>query len=158
MKKKIVVIAALLSIAGYLLPFAVTKAGSGPTTPGDVPGAPTTLNVRITAYASVADETDSTPFITANGTVVHNGIIAANFLPFGTEVMIPSLFGNKVFTVEDRMAPYFKNSVDIWMPSVGKAIVFGVHRAEIVVIPPGPSVAQTAGTSTQTTALAVAVK
>lgn len=135
-----VVIAVLLSIVGYVLPFVATQAGSNPADQPVLPGAPTILSMRITAYASVPAETDNTPFITANGTYVHDGIVATNLLPFGTEIMIPSLFGKKVFVVDDRMAPQFKKSIDIWMPSVGKALYFGVHNAEVVVIPPGPTV------------------
>jgi 3D (Asp-Asp-Asp) domain-containing protein len=141
LKTRIVAIAILLSVAGYIMPFAVTKAGSDPSNQAALPGAPTVLSMRITAYASVVAETDNTPFITANGTYVHDGVVATNLLPFGTEIMIPSLFGNKVFTVDDRMAARFKNSVDIWMPSVGKALYFGVHYAQVVVIPPGPTLA-----------------
>lgn len=134
-----IAIVALLAVTAYILPFAITQAGSGPAGPSDVPGAPEVLHMRITAYTSLPDETDSTPFITANGTYVHDGIVASNLLPFGTEVEIPSLFGSKVFTVEDRMAPEFRNSIDIWMPTFGKAIYFGLHRADVVVIPSVPT-------------------
>lgn len=135
MKKISVLLVSLLAIASYILPFTVTKAGSDPVNPADVPGAPQVVHLRITAYTSLPDETDSTPFITANGTLVRDGIIATNLLPFGTQVEIPSLFGDKVFTVEDRMAPEFRKSVDIWMPSFGKAIRFGLHYADVVIIP-----------------------
>ncbi len=134
MKKKVVAITVLLAATGYVLPFAITKAGADPSSQALLPSATTTLDLRITAYASVPDETDNTPFITANGTYVHDGIVASNMLPFGTEIMIPSLFGDKIFTVEDRMSPYFKRSIDIWMPSVGKAIYFGLHHAEVVIL------------------------
>jgi 3D (Asp-Asp-Asp) domain-containing protein len=141
MKKRLIAVAVLLAIAGYILPFAITEAGSDPVNPNVLPGAPVTLSLRITAYTSVPEETDDTPFITANGTYVHDGIVATNLLPFGTEVMIPSLFGSKVFIVEDRMAPNFKKTIDIWMPSVGKAIYFGVRTAKVVIIPSGPTLA-----------------
>ena len=93
-----------------------------------------TLWVRVTAYASVPDETDNTPFITANGTHVRDGIVASNVLPFGTQIQIPELFGNKVFTVEDRMNKRIKNTIDIWMPSVGQAVNFGIEHAQIVIL------------------------
>ncbi len=93
-----------------------------------------TLSLKVTAYASEVDETDSTPFITANGTYVHDGIVATNLLPFGTKVMIPSLFGDKVFTVEDRMNRKFSNNIDIWMASRQEALDFGAHGANIVVL------------------------
>ena len=141
-KTRIVAITALLAVAGYILPFVVTQAGSEP--PAGVSALPSdaqTLAMRITAYASVPDETDDTPFITANGTRVRDGIVATNLLPFGTEIKIPSLFGDKVFVVEDRMAPEFKKSIDIWMPSVDKAVYFGLHYADVVVVSPAQPLA-----------------
>ena len=88
---------------------------------------PRVLSLRVTAYTSVPDETDSTPFITASGELVRDGIVATNLLPFGTKVTIPALFGNKIFVVEDRMNERMKNSLDIWMQTKGKALLFGVH-------------------------------
>ena len=73
-----------------------------------------TYLVRATAYSSTVDQTDDSPFITASNTYVRDGIVAANFLPFKTKIMIPELFGNKVFTVEDRMHRRFSDRVDIW--------------------------------------------
>ncbi|MBI2036999.1 MAG: hypothetical protein HYT14_01400, partial [Candidatus Liptonbacteria bacterium] len=55
--------------------------------------------VTITAYSSTPEETDSTPFITASGTHVRDGVVAANFLPFGTAVKIPELYGDRLFVV-----------------------------------------------------------
>jgi 3D (Asp-Asp-Asp) domain-containing protein len=138
MKKLITYVVAALSIASYGFPALVAKAGT------DLPpfsliqspaSTPETLSLRVTAYASTVDETDSTPFITANDTHVHNGIVATNLLPFGTKVEIPSLFGTQIFTVEDRMNKCETHGMDIWMPTVGKAIVFGVHYAQIVILP-----------------------
>lgn len=90
--------------------------------------------VWVTAYTSVPNETDSNPFITADGAYVHDGIVAANWLPFGTKIKIPALFGNKIFTVEDRMNAMFNNRMDIWMPNVTKAINFGIQRLEVIVV------------------------
>ena len=101
------------------------------------------IEVQVTAYASVPQETDSTPFITASGKHVADGFIASNFLPFGTKVMIPSLFGGKIFTVEDRMARRMVGYVDIWMPTVADAKDFGIHKAQIVVLGnPGTNIAE----------------
>lgn len=100
------------------------------------------LTVRVTAYASVPEETDNTPFITASNKHVQDGFIAANFLPFGTKVQIPSLFGNKIFTVEDRMNRKMVGFVDVWMPTVADALDFGTHKTEILVLGNlGPAVA-----------------
>jgi 3D (Asp-Asp-Asp) domain-containing protein len=91
--------------------------------------------VRVTAYASVPEETSDHPFITASGAHVHDGTIAANWLPFGTQVKIPAIFGDKVFTVEDHMNHiYDKGSVDIWMPSVTGAVDFGVKHTDIEIL------------------------
>ncbi len=99
------------------------------------PSTHTNVEVRVTAYASVPEETSSHPFITASGVHVHDGTIAANWLPFGTKVKLPALFGDKVFTVEDHMNHiYDKGSVDIWMPSVNKAVYFGVKHTDIEIL------------------------
>ena len=66
-------------------------------TPADPADARYTTTRIVTAYSSTPDQTDATPFITANGTTVHDGIIAANWLKFGTRVRIPDMFGDKVF-------------------------------------------------------------
>ena len=73
------------------------------------------LFMKVTAYSSSPDETDNTPFITASGKTVRDGVVATNVLPFGTKIKIPSLFGDKIFTVEDRMHRRMKNVMDIWM-------------------------------------------
>lgn len=90
--------------------------------------------VTLTAYSSTVDQCDSTPFITASGTRVHNGTIAANFLKFGTKVRIPEYFGNKVFTVEDRTHPRYGNRIDIWMKTRSDALNFGIRNLKIEVL------------------------
>lgn len=92
------------------------------------------MTVDMTAYSSTPDQTDSTPFISASGKRVHDGMIAANFLPFGTKVMIPELFGDKVFVVEDHMNRRFPNRVDIWFATRHEAMNFGIRTAEIVIV------------------------
>lgn len=87
-----------------------------------------------TAYTSSVDETDSNPFITASGSRTHPGTIAANFLPFGTKVKIPSHFGDRIFTVEDRMHKRFSDRVDIWMETKKEAFAFGKRRVSVVVV------------------------
>jgi len=90
------------------------------------------MNVVITAYSSTPDQTDSSPFVTASNKRVRDGIIAANFLPFGTKVKFPALFGNKEFTVEDRMKSNTK--VDIWFFDRESALRFGIKRSEMVIV------------------------
>jgi len=60
------------------------------------------VKVIITAYSSTVWQTDDTPFITASGAFVEDGIVANNLFPFGTEIKIPELYGDKIFVVEDR--------------------------------------------------------
>lgn len=106
--------------------------------------APRSMKTVITAYSSTREQTDATPCITANGFNVcrHNteNVIAANFLPFGTRVKIPELFGEKEFIVQDRMNARYSNRVDIWMTSRQKAKQFGVKRAHIIVLANEPKV------------------
>jgi 3D (Asp-Asp-Asp) domain-containing protein len=135
--KKLKLIAVLsATLVSYVLPIFIAQAGTDPLIPplALVHNSAKILYLRVTAYTSSPEETDDTPFITANGTVTHDGIVATNLLPFGTKVMIPALFGSKVFTVEDRMAPRKKNTMDIWMPSKGRALFFGVNYANVVVL------------------------
>lgn len=92
----------------------------------------------MTAYNSEPGQTDDSPCITANGfNVCEHGVedtIAANFLKFGTKVMIPELFGDRVFIVRDRMNKRYTDRVDIWMKSYDDAIKFGLKTATIQVI------------------------
>ena len=90
--------------------------------------------VIVTAYSSTRDQTDRSPFITANGTYVYDGVMACNFLPFGTKVKLPEIYGDKIFTVEDRMARKNSHKMDIWMPSYSAAMQFGVKRLAIEIL------------------------
>jgi len=91
--------------------------------------------VIITAYSSTSWQTDGTPFVTAAGTWVRDGVIANNYLSFGTQVKIPELFGEKVFVVEDRMNWKKDNyHIDIWFPSYLEAKEFGVKRTYIEIL------------------------
>jgi 3D (Asp-Asp-Asp) domain-containing protein len=119
---------------------AVSEASTASSTPTSPAAAPDPLaiadskTVWVTAYTSAPDETSDHPLITASGGMVRNGVVAANFLPFGTQIEIPSLFGNKVFVVEDRTSQKFGGRVDIWMPTVNEAINFGIQHAQIVIL------------------------
>ncbi len=116
------------------LPVVPAAVSAAPVVQTATPASQIPLHLRISAYSSTPDQTDDTPFITADGSYVHDGIVATNLLPFGTQIRIPALFGDKVFTVEDRMNPKFQRSIDIWMKNTSKAIYFGVHYADVVVV------------------------
>ncbi|MEX2144997.1 MAG: hypothetical protein WD712_01300 [Candidatus Spechtbacterales bacterium] len=93
-----------------------------------------TVLIPITAYSSTTDQTDANPFITASGSHVRDGIVAANFLPIGTKVKIPELYGDKVFVVEDRMNKRYWNKMDIWMSTRAEAKAFGLKYVNVDVI------------------------
>ena len=93
------------------------------------------INMVITAYSSTPWQTDSTPFITASGATVKDGIVANNLLPFGTEIRMPELYGDKVFVVQDRMhwrMGYYR--LDIWFSETQEAKNFGKKSTKIEVL------------------------
>lgn len=96
------------------------------------------MYVTSTAYSSEPAQTDDTPCITANGyDVCEAGIenvVAANFLPFGTKIKIPDLFGDRIFIVQDRMNARYQYRVDLWMTSRERAINYGVRYIKIQIV------------------------
>lgn len=93
----------------------------------------TTLTLTVTGYSSTPEETDSTPFTTANGTRVRWGIVATNLLPFNSRVRVKGEFGDEIFIVTDRMHPRFSHRLDIWFPTREEALAFGKQRLEVEV-------------------------
>ncbi len=94
-----------------------------------------TIKMVVTAYSSTPEQTDNTPFVTASGKNVADGIVANNMLPFGSKVRIPELYGNKVFVVEDRMHQRKgKYHLDIWFPEYSQAKKFGAKITRIEVL------------------------
>lgn len=81
------------------------------------------MNVVATSYTSDPYQTDSTPCIPAMNydlcTNAEAGIvdtIAYNGLPLGTQVRFPEVFGDKIFTVRDRMNARYNgtNRIDFY--------------------------------------------
>lgn len=94
-----------------------------------------TLTVTATAYSSTPDQTDSSPFTTSNGKQVYDGLIAANWLPYGTKIRVPDMYGDKIFTVNDRMnRRYDTGRLDVWMKSRGEAKQFGIRKIRIQIV------------------------
>ena len=95
-----------------------------------------TVEMIVTAYSSSVNQTDSTPYVTASGTFVRPGVAASNVLPFGTKFRIPGIFGDTVFTIEDRMNKRYngKNCMDIWFESRGKAQSFGRQITQVEIL------------------------
>lgn len=98
------------------------------------PEAKKTLQIAVTAYSSTPDQTSGDPFITASGSRVHDGVIAANFLPIGTRVRFPDHYGDKIFTVEDRMHARYWQRADIWMETRDEAKQWGVRYTTIEIL------------------------
>lgn len=93
------------------------------------------ISVIVTAYSSTVAQTDEDPFVTAAGTWVRDGIVANNKLPFGTKITIPEIYGDKIFTVEDRMnRRKSDNHFDVWFPSYWDALDFGAKKTYIEII------------------------
>ena len=89
----------------------------------------------ITAYSSTPGQTDDDPFTAASGKRVYDGMVANNCLRFGTKLRFPDLYGDKIFTVDDRMnSRYGCHRFDIWLdePMV-KVRSFGVKRVGVEV-------------------------
>ena len=92
------------------------------------------IKAVITGFSSTAEETDNTPFITASGSYVRYGVAAANFLPIGTRIRIPKVFGDQVFVVEDRMNARFNDRIDIWFPGKKDAMDFGLKITDVEIL------------------------
>ena len=105
------------------------------------------VTATITAYTARIQETDSSPCIAASGYDIcenadKKNVVAANFVPFGTKLMIPKVFGDKVFIVEDRMNARFNdmNIVDVLFTgktpqdAVGSAVKFGRKKSAVVIL------------------------
>jgi 3D (Asp-Asp-Asp) domain-containing protein len=89
------------------------------------------IYATVYAYNSEVGQTDESPFITANGTRVKDGIIANNCLSFGTRVRIKE----KEYEVQDKMNSRYGCEVfDIWMESKQDAINWGKQYLEINLI------------------------
>jgi len=93
------------------------------------------IRVIVTAYSSTPWQTAGNPFITASGVRVREGIVANNLLPFGTQIRLPEIFGDKILIVADRMhrrKGYYH--IDVWRPSYEEAKNFGVKRTYMEVV------------------------
>lgn len=94
--------------------------------------------VTMTAYNSEKGQTDDDPCTAAGGFNLckHNkeDSVAANFLPLGSVIKAPELFGDREFVVRDRTHPKYGDRVDFWFKSRNDALQFGKRRAAIIVV------------------------
>ena len=92
------------------------------------------VELHVTAYNSLPWQTNSEPCITASGMNVCDrdmeDVIATNYsyLPFGSKIKIPELFGDREFLVEDRMNKRYTQTLDIWMKNYFDAKKFGRQK------------------------------
>lgn len=123
---------------------------------------PATLKTIImdsTAYTSRVEECDADPFVTADGSDVRDGILATNMLPFGTKVRLPTVFGDRIFEVHDRMNTRYTYRVDVWMADYKAMTNYGLKRnIPIEVVEWGTNKTQWAARSEQIKAERLAAK
>lgn len=122
---------------------------SGNTVVATAPAPVTSVNkvvrykttVQVSGYNSEVGQTDDSPFIMANGNHVHWGAVAANIIDangrniaFGTRIKIPSLYGDQIFIVEDRLNKRYTKNVDIWFEHKADALKLGRRTVEIEIL------------------------
>ena len=89
------------------------------------------FEATITCYNSLPEQTDSTPFITAYNEPVREGLIANNYYPKGTKVIIEG----KEYFVGDRMnKKYGKEYFDIWSSNIEFCKKWGVKKVKFIVL------------------------
>lgn len=101
------------------------------------------IKVEVSAYNLVPGQTDSTPCKGATGENLCSpsmrNTIATNGLPFGTEVIIPSIDPFMVWVVRDRMNARYDDNIDVLVPGTdASAIVearqIGRRTREVIIL------------------------
>ncbi len=90
--------------------------------------------MESSAYNSLPNQTDGSPYITAAGTFTRFGVVASNYFPLGTKVRFPDIFGDQVFIVEDRMNRRYHKVIDVWMGDKSDALAYGRKRVRVQVV------------------------
>lgn len=106
---------------------------------------PKTYVVSASGYNAVRGQTDASPCRAASGLNICTtdlNIVAANIcdshgnniIPLHTAIKIPSLYGDTIFFVEDRMNKRYCNNIDVLLPDYASAMNLGrrIVRIEIV--------------------------
>ena len=89
------------------------------------------VKTEVTAYSSSPDETDDTPFISADGKTVYDGLIACpREYEFGTRVMIDW----RIYTCGDRLAEKYDHRFDIWKQTKQEAIDYGLQTTDVFIL------------------------
>jgi 3D (Asp-Asp-Asp) domain-containing protein len=115
------------------------------------------LTVRSTAYNSISNQTDSSPWITSTGARTRYGIIALSRdllrrIPYGSKVRLEdkgswnsgrgygkynAMLKDTVFVVEDTMHPRKRGTVDVWLPARNHALQWGVRKLNLQIVQVG---------------------
>lgn len=100
-------------------------------------------NVRITAYRSVPQQTDSTPFITSighrvsqQGCAVSPDLMASGEACYGDAITIDGI-GLKI--VNDTTHPRLKRTIDVWTATYAEEKKMGIRKAQRVVVVKSPT-------------------
>ena len=90
----------------------------------------TPIIATITAYTSLVELTDDSPFITASGTTTRKGIIACpRKYSFGTKVIIQE----EIYDCQDRLSLKYDDRFDIWFPTKRLADEWGIRKLQVYV-------------------------
>lgn len=96
------------------------------------------MEVMVTAYNSVAWQTEGDPVLAAWGDTLYPGLnvvaVSRDLIPLGLDYDTPILIEglSDTFRVKDKMNARFKNHIDIYMGNdVGKAREWGRRRLKI---------------------------
>lgn len=101
------------------------------------------IKVEVSAYNLVPGQTDSTPCRGATGEDLcqpsMRNTIATNGLPFGTEVIIPSIDPYMVWVVRDRMNARYDTNIDVMVQgtdasAIAEARQIGRRTREIIIL------------------------
>lgn len=93
-----------------------------------------TVYMEASAYNSLPEQTDGSPYSTAIGSLTRFGVIASNYFPIGTRIRLPDQFGDQEFRVEDRMNPRYHKTLDVWMADKADAKQFGRRYVKVEVV------------------------
>lgn len=136
-------------------PVVVRKPVAKPVTPKPiVQRAGPSYMLKSTAYNSLTNQTDRTPFITATGARTRFGVIALSrdmlrTVPYGSLVRIEDwgswnsgrgrglynrMLSKVLFQVEDTMHPRKVRTVDVWFYSRSQALQWGARQVKLTII------------------------
>lgn len=131
--------------------------------PAGLPDRLEVIDLTMTAYSSTPDQTDATPFVTASGQGVRDGIVAVSRdleglgLRFGSKVVVTEVGGpscgpaarelvGEVLEVQDRMHRCKRRQIDVWRPSREEALAIGrCHVRAVAFTPANPTLLAQAG-------------